>query len=618
MANYTTTKFKATETIGDSIFNNNMITEASINIVPNQGYVVTASDFSLPVLPNGISAVVFTDTKIAGQPGNEVKVTATFADTFVVTKRNKIHLYFAGDAKTWDPEAVINVDTSIVLIDDKNNNKNGSVAITTETGYTINTITNVGINGDLDIINNTITGSIVRSVPTKIAEITITADDGYYFSKKPSLNLYDNSFVNTKLRLSSISRDSNNKITGYTFSLLYNNNYNIDTTSPLEMSLLYNAILIPTTTKEVTTIVCGDSITERGDIKNIKIYGNEGAEFDVTITKGTDPTSSILNNSSSALNKNAPDNRLQTVEINTPWGVVKGLHKKIITRGRRKRGAIGYCNIIQEFPASNEIIRTTTAHGGGISGTDATFASIADVKVGDRLFMDAIPTNTVVKVASLTSGVRCQLDTSVTAAGSAAAVFRRQESYDINIYPRAGTTLGSRIPIQKPHYTITQYKNPVLKLTATTTNSKITAPADVSVTGRPNTLSSRLRESLTVTAASGTSVVAYHKAGKDRGRRDFFRLTYTVASTHAVSKTKDPSFVNENKYDNYGALTSSSDWTNSIASENGGTRIIIGSVVSSIASSPSHVYTLSFDVLIEKFGTEDTTMVLDLDNLISA
>jgi hypothetical protein len=427
--------------------------------------------------------------------------------------------------------------------------------------------------------------------------------------------------VNTKLRVSSTNRDSNGKIIGYTFSLMYNNSYNIDISNPLETSLSYSAILIPVATKEITDIVCGDSITERGDIKNIKVYGNEGAEFDITITKGTDPTSSILNNSSSTRNKNAPNKRLQTVKINSPWGQVRGLYKKIITRGRRKRGAIGYCNIKQEFPASNEVIRTTTANG-NITSTTANFASTVDVKVGDRLFMDAIPTNVIVKVLTNDTSIhRATLSTwpaGVTATNGSAAVFRRQESYDINIYPRAGTTLGSRIPIQKPHYTITQYKNPVLKLIATTSNGKITAPADVSVTGRPNTPSSRLRESLTVTAASGTSVVAYHKAGKDRGRRDFFRITYTVASTHAVSKTKDPVFANKNVYDLSGELTSSSDWTNSIASENGGTRIIIGSVVSSIVSSPSHVYTLSFDVLIEKFGTEDTTMVLDLDNLISA
>ena len=230
--------------------------------------------------------------------------------------------------------------------------------------------------------------------------------------------------------------------------------------------------------------------------------------------------------------------------------------------------------------------------------------------------MDAIPTNTIVKVTSLISGVRCELDTSVTAAGSAAAVFRRQESYDINIYPKPGTTLGSRIPIQIPHKTINQYKDPVLKFETTTANAKITIPAVVTVTGKANTSASKLRESLTATAASGTSVVSYYKAGKDRGRRDFFRLTYTVAVSHAITIDNQPVFSNLLLLNADG--TTASNWTNSVTADNGGTEILIGNIVSSSVSSPSHVYTLAFDVLIKKFGSEDTTMVLNLDNLISA
>ena len=623
MANYTTTRFTAKETIGDSIFNKNMITEASINILPDKGYVVTASDFSMSSLPTGISAVTFTDTKTAGQPGNEVKVVATFANTFVVAKRNKIVLDFIGEAKKWNEETSTTVNTNIVLIDDKNINKNGSVTVTAQTNYTVDTVNNVGTDGNFDIINNTVTGNVVRGTSTKIATVVITADTGYYFTKKPVMKFYNGfnynnikSLSNLRLKLSSSSRNANKRVTSYTFNLFYRNSYNVDTSNPLSFSLEYNAILEPVSVKEVISIECsGDNISERGDTKNILVYGNDGAEFDLTITKKTDPTVSILNNPSSLLNPNAPDTGLGTVDVNTPFGVVKGVNKKITSRGRKKSN-ISYCAIIQEFPAYNEVIITTTADGGGISGTTATFASITNVKVGDRLFMDAIPTNTIVKVTSLISGVRCELDTSVTAAGSAAAVFRRQESYDINIYPKPGTTLGSRIPIQIPHKTINQYKDPVLKLTATTANAKITAPADVSVTGKANTSASKLRESLTATAASGTSVVSYYKAGKDRGRRDFFRLTYTVASSHAVTIDNQPVFSNLLLLNADG--TTASNWTNCVTADNGGTEILIGNIVSGLVSSPSHVYTLACDVLIKRFGSEDTTMVLNLDNLISA
>lgn len=619
MANYTTTKFTATEKIGDSVFNKNMITEGFITIIPNHGYVVSASDFSLPNLPSELSSVVFTDTKVAGQPGNQVTVTATFADTFVVAKRNKINLYFAGDATTWNPNATTAINVNISITDDKNYNKNASAIITAESDYVVNPITTVGTDGVFDITKNVITGSAIRGDSTKIGTVSVTANDGYYFRELPYLKYQDRSSSNIKMKLSSTSRNSNKRITSYIFDLSYKNSRNINLSNPLTASIFYSSVIEPVATREVKYIECGDTISESGGTKYIKVYGDVGAEFDLTITKGTDGASSILKTPSRLLNGNAPNKRKITNLINTPAGAVDSITKKITAAGR-KAANISYCTIEQEFPANNEVIRTTTADGGGISGTTATFASIADVKVGDRLFMDAIPTNTIVKVTSLISGVRCELDTSVTAAGGAAAVFRRQESYDINIYPKAGTTLSSRIPLVKPHYTITQYKNPALKFTATTANAKITAPADVSVTGsKPNTLVSRgLRESLTVTAASGTSVVSYYKAGKDRGRRDFFRLTYTVASSHAITKTKDPVWSNKNVYGKNGALTSSSDWTNSIATENGGTEIQIASVESSIVASPSHVYTLAFDVLIKKFGTEDTTLVLNLDNLITA
>ena len=240
--------------------------------------------------------------------------------------------------------------------------------------------------------------------------------------------------------------------------------------------------------------------------------------------------------------------------------------------------------------------------------------------------MDVIPTDFVVKVIQDEddTGVSGRVGlgswpSGVSVSGGAAAVFRRQESYNINIYPKAGTALGSRIPLQIPHKTINQYKDPTIKFTATTANGKITAPANVTIVGVANTLARELQGGLTATPASGTSVISYYDANKNRGRKDFFRVTYTVAATHAVTKIKDPVWSSKEVYDSRGALTSdTSDWTNSIASKNGGTVINVSSVVSSIVSSPSHVYTLAFNVLIKKFGKEDTTFVLDLDNLISA
>ena len=67
------------------------------------------------------------------------------------------------------------------------------------------------------------------------------------------------------------------------------------------------------------------------------------------------------------------------------------------------------------------------------------------------------------------------------------------DKYYINIYPKTGTTLGSSIPTVIPHYTIEQYANPVLTITATETNDFFTAPANITYTGRPNAFPNKLK-----------------------------------------------------------------------------------------------------------------------------
>lgn len=101
MANYTLTGFSITENINDSIFFNNMATSGNITITPNDGYVVSASNFSVSSLPDSIASVVFTDTTTAGAVGNTVTGLATFASSFVASENTDITLDIVGDAKAF-------------------------------------------------------------------------------------------------------------------------------------------------------------------------------------------------------------------------------------------------------------------------------------------------------------------------------------------------------------------------------------------------------------------------------------------------------------------------------------------------------------------------------------
>ena len=96
---YTLTPFKATEVKGDSIFFNNMITSGDVIITPDEGFVVSASDFSVTTLPNNVESVVFTDITTAGTVGNTVKGTVTFTEDTVASSDINIVLSINGDAK---------------------------------------------------------------------------------------------------------------------------------------------------------------------------------------------------------------------------------------------------------------------------------------------------------------------------------------------------------------------------------------------------------------------------------------------------------------------------------------------------------------------------------------
>ena len=88
--NYTVSTFTAVETLNDSIANANMITFADMEISPNQGFVIQASDFSHGTLPSSIASITFTDNAVANSFSNTVKARATFASDFVLSIANGV------------------------------------------------------------------------------------------------------------------------------------------------------------------------------------------------------------------------------------------------------------------------------------------------------------------------------------------------------------------------------------------------------------------------------------------------------------------------------------------------------------------------------------------------
>ena len=198
------------------------------------------------------------------------------------------------------------------------------------------------------------------------------------------------------------------------------------------------------------------------------------------------------------------------------------------------------------------------------------------------------------------------MSSSVTAANDAVAKFIRPEKYHIDIYPKEGTTLSSSIPTIHPQYTLSQYNNPVLKLTISETDGEFSvtspSPTTVTYTGRPNTYASKLR----------------HIAST----KDYFSLSYTLTassgSLYAISgSTGTPVWSSTEAYDV--SSSTASDWTNSVPADNGGTDMEIFNIkVSTLGTGSITSATITADVLIKKWGTKDVTMDLNLDRLIEA
>ena len=104
MANYTSTKLKIRNPKNSSSFFNNLNkTSGTMTITPNNGYVVSASDFYINAsdIPSSLSSVEFTDMFTPGEIKNKVIVKVTFSSTFVANRNIKISLIIQGAAKVW-------------------------------------------------------------------------------------------------------------------------------------------------------------------------------------------------------------------------------------------------------------------------------------------------------------------------------------------------------------------------------------------------------------------------------------------------------------------------------------------------------------------------------------
>tara|TARA_R100000030_G_scaffold88748_1_gene72804 strand:- start:405 stop:2216 length:1812 start_codon:yes stop_codon:yes gene_type:complete len=582
--------FQFIETSGDSIADGNMISSGSLTITPNSNYVVQASSFSIgDALPSSVASVSFTDTGTPNTPANTVTVTVNLASDFVVPNDDfTIIVDIDGTATFYDPSIPgggVDVDTNFDLDLDIDSD------ITTNFTGNGGTTLNESSASALATIN--FNGEATPNKSKSIATITLTAASGFFFKSKPYLKYFGIQQDQLTLLTKTITRDSSNRRTAYSFDLVFKSRVDLSTNSGNKVKLIIDKGTIPQVVKKITRVDFGPpQISSAGETRLIKIFGTAGSEFNLTVTDSVDKKSIIETRSGYSAYSSSTTKVLDPV-----YGEIDAINKKLEGSGS------SYCQYPQYFPPYNSTILTTAINmGGGLSGTTATFDALTNVRVGDRLKIDTISTGDTVTVTALNSSTEAVLSQSVTAADDAVATFTREKRYFINLFPLNETVLGRNIPSEEPHFTVEQHMDPVLKLTVSETDGGYTGPTTVyTKTGRANSFPHEIRNRQIYSEGTTSS---------------YFRISYSITSDGgkriaAVGATSGiPTWSSTD--------ASASMWTNSVSDTNGGTHIEINNIkMTNLPTSTPGTCTLTADVNIIKWGTEDVTMNLDLDQIIT-
>ena len=450
-----------------------------------------------------------------------------------------------------------------------------------------NKIKSFSINKIVDLSRDSLTTHHVTGIAkkdkwTNVARIHVKADEGYVFNSRPKLKHREVSIAdgtNTRdflnLVFSSATRDSDNLITDYYFDLFYRNNEGTNSLNEIKIDILYNAILKVArgkfAVKEISSIKYGNNIVNQsGGRRNLIIEGTPGSKFELT-----------FNRKSSGFSILTADKTIGSSRLDPVVGKVPSLSATIPANSNKYN-----CEV--KIPSTT--VKSTLVQGGFSSVDKFVFDDLSGVYVGDRLYSPQIARGTVVTVQTLdpdgdkwsaSTGYEVQLSSSVTLSDNKSAIFKRSDQYDINIYGVENTdgkiTSVSKLSTTTPMYSIYQYLDPVLTISATSSDGDYSVPASISYTGRPGASASILRN------------IPDYSGGK---QKNYFQINWVLDASGAGGKTftllKNPVFSSTDQ--------TASDFTNSVSTENGGTKVLLSNL--SLTGATTNTVTITANVTI--------------------
>jgi len=339
--NFTVSTFTFTTDPDASVMGQNMISGGSLTITPNDGFTVSASDFSAPgTLPGQFSSITFTDTAVAAEVNNTVTVSFVFSILFEMSEQlNTINVPFTGHARPVPNKTYI--DFRIEFIDDTSTNLNGSSAVSSFGS----TVTQSGPSGSTIITTGLSASSVTAGYLVQIGTLVVTADDSpsiCNFVNPPTIELVNMPEGTVTLQLDSITRrdGETDTVKIWNYKIFFVSEFSL--TSNAQVIINYAAIT-DKTTKEIKQIIVGPTdVAEVGGFKKIKVYGSVGAEFDLTLVKSSNSTSIIDTNTAN------------TDVLDRNVGVIRGINKTL--SGSTAKSLYSTFEFSQEFPAitSNE------------------------------------------------------------------------------------------------------------------------------------------------------------------------------------------------------------------------------------------------------------------------
>ena len=353
--NFTVSQFTFTEATTDAVYAGNMISGGTMTITPNSGYVVSASSFTVPgTLPGQFASIVFSDTAVAGEIDNTVLVTFTFSTLFEMTPElENINIPISGHADLIDDKRPINI--SVDFFDNTVNNLNGLVVVTGGSNITESPAfeTNIDSNG---LQSTNLSGQIDANNTIIIATLIVSADSNFHFNDNATITV-ENAPPSANFSLipdAILASNSEGQVTQRFYRLRLNSDVSIPSGLGCKIFINYTGIADLSSTKEIRQIIYGPpEISIKGATKRIKIVGDVGAEFDLTVTKNSDNTSIM-------------DTDLANADIiHIPKGLIRGLNKTLTSTNTSQLFAT--YEFIQEFPSAsaNEIyhINVTPKNG---------------------------------------------------------------------------------------------------------------------------------------------------------------------------------------------------------------------------------------------------------------